>query len=435
MKKFIVIALVFFQAFGGELIGVGSVRERFEILNGMNKKAYGNAPSLPGKPNDKLLVNRIKLGFIYNQSENVRYTVIAYWASVYGWSLGYSDFTKVSGEHTYYMDPQEDRDFAALNVQVKNLFHVKGLSTKIGRQSNRYGDKRVLGPGSWGNSYGWLWDLAKISYKFDNNFIDAFWGETKDKDKHRLSLFRKHVYEGAGIYSHFVYGNGAMEPFVIYKHGLYKEPGNGDNQENSYTYGMRAYDKDLYGFNYDITYAKADGSIKHKKYDAYGYAVRVGYRLKNLLYSPNIVIGKIYASGDDNPKDGVVKRFRTPFGGTDGSLYGRMDIMKWSNLIEKVIELYLYPKKMHLKLSLHDFSLANANDMWAYYKIFNKPGNHYDHLGEEFDVEYKYRYSKNLELQAIYSYFKAGSFIKENVANNNAHRLFLQMKYSFKKLF
>jgi len=82
---------------------------------------------------------------------------------------------------------------------------------------------------------------------------------------------------------------------------------------------------------------------------------------------PNVVIGQIYASGDDNPNDNTVKTFQTPFGGTDGSLYGRMDIMKWSNLVENVLELHLYPNSTsHLKLSYHDFSLADANDAWSY---------------------------------------------------------------------
>ncbi|AKF25057.1 hypothetical protein YH65_06360 [Sulfurovum lithotrophicum] len=419
----------------GDFTFVGDIRERFETLDGMNKKAYGTEASLIGSPYDTLLVSRIQLGFVYRLSPNIKFTAEGYYASVYGWSLDYNDFKMISGNEVYWMDPQEDLDFVALNLEVKNLAGIQGLSGQIGRESNRYGDKRILGPGSWGNSYGWLWDLAKVSYRFDGNFVDLFYGETKDKDKRRLSLFRKHVYEGAGIYSHFKTAeNGAVEPFIVYKNGLYTGTGNGQNTEKSYTFGFRAYDTDLFGFNYDLTYAKADGTIKIKDYDAYGYAAKVGYRFKMLTWMPNVVIGQIYASGDDDPGDNTVKTFRTPFGGTDGSLYGRMDIMKWSNLVENVVELHMYPaEKMHLKLSWHDFSLANANDAWTYYKKYNKNGNHERELGQEYDIEYKWDYAKDLEFQVIYAYFDAGAFVTKNVSDNDAQRLFLQVEYSFKE--
>ncbi len=420
-------------AFADKFSVIGGFRERFEVLDGMNKKAYGNDPSLIGRPDDTLLVSRLKLGFVYKQTPDVVYTVLGYYASVYGWSLDYNDFRKQSGTESYYMDPQEDLDFAALNVKVKNLASISGLSLQLGRESNRYGDKRVLGPGSWGNSYGWLWDLAKFSYKYNGNFVDVFYGQTKDKDKKRLSLFRKHVYEGAGVYGHFkTDAKGAFEPFVIYKKGLYNGVGNGQNSEESYTYGARAYDRDLFGWNYDLSYAKADGSIKHKDYDAYGYAAKVGYTFKKVPLRPDLVGGRIYASGDDDPHDDTIKTFRTPFGGTDGSLYGRMDIMKWSNLIEDVAEVHLFPRKeMHLKFSYHRFKLADANDAWSYYKKYNKPGNHYDDLGDEYDAEYKWRYSREVELQAIYAYFDAGAFVKHNVADNDAQRFFLQLEYFY----
>ncbi len=437
MKKLFVISLpiiIVHSLYAGELSLVGEVKERFETLDGMNKKVYGNDPSLIGQPDDRLLVSRLKLGFVYHYSPNIVVTAVGYYASVYGWSLHYNDFKMISGNETYWMDPQEDFDFVALNLEVKHLAGIEGLSVQMGREQNRYGDKRILGPGSWGNSYGWLWDLAKVSYKFDDNFINVFYGQTKDKDKYRLSLFRKHVYAGAGLYSHFkTEANGAIEPFVIYKDGLYTGAGNGQNTEKSYTYGVRAYNTDLFGFNYDLTYAKVDGSIKAKDYDAYGYAAKVGYQFKTLPWEPNLVAGQIYASGDDDPNDNIVKTFRTAFGGTDGSLYGRMDIMKWSNLVENVLELHLYPKgNMHLKLSYHDFSLADANDAWTYYKKYNVNGNYEDELGREYDAEFTWKYAKDLEFQAIYAYFDAGAFVTKNVSDNNTQRVFWQVKYTLK---
>ena len=420
----------------GELSLIGEVRERFETLDGMNKKAYGDNPRF-GQSDDKLLVSRLNFGFQYKQNPDIKYRVVGYYADVFGWSLEHDNFKKVSGSDEYWKNPQEDLDFSELSVEIKNLAGLSGLSTKIGRQNNKYGDKRVLGPGSWGNSYGHLWDLAKLSYKWDKNFIDGFYGFEKDKDKNHLSIVNKHIYEGAGIYSHFATNKkGAIEPYVIYRHGLYDGTGNGQNTEQTYTYGARAYEKDLYSFNYDFTYAKGDGNIKHKEYDAYAYVAKVGYQLKNLPWKPNIVIGQVFASGDDGT-DNVNNTFRTTFGGTDGSLYGRMDIMKWSNLVENLLEVNLKPaKNMKLKLSYHDFSKDEAKDYWTYYKVANSTNS--TDLGQEYDAEFKWQYSKALQFQAIYAYFNAGDAIKEaaiatptKVQSNNAHRLFLQLDYKF----
>ena len=241
MKKYLIGAVAIAAAnvlYAGDISVVAEIKERFETLDGMNKKAYGDAETLVGESDDRLLVSRINLGVVYNQTPDVIWKAIGYYADVFGWSLEHDDFKKTSGSETYWLNPQQDLDFSDLNVEVKSLAGVSGLSTKIGRQANMYGDKRVLGPGSWGNSYGHLWDLAKLSYKWDDNFVDAFYGLEKDKDKNQLSLFNKHIYEGAGIYSHFVTNKkGAVEPFVIYRNGLYTEAGSGENTEKSYTYG------------------------------------------------------------------------------------------------------------------------------------------------------------------------------------------------------
>ena len=47
-------------------------------------------------------------------------------------------------------------------LELKNLFGKK-LSLKGGRQTIAYGDKRVFGPGKWGNTGRYIWDAVKLS--------------------------------------------------------------------------------------------------------------------------------------------------------------------------------------------------------------------------------------------------------------------------------
>ncbi len=420
----------------GELIFDGQIRERFETLNGMNKLAYGNNSvdakgKVVGDSDDRLLLQRIIAGFSYKQNEQISYHLHMYDARVWGWSLGPNDFVKHQNTpDEYVMDPdQEYFELYDANIEVTDLL-VKGFSTMLGRQKIWYGDKRIFGPGDWGNSIGWLWDAGRFSYKKDGNFMDAWYGQTKTKDPDSLSLYHTHAYQGVGFYSHYkVAEECAVEPFFAWKNNLFHEV---VPEEERYWFGTRFYEKDFHGFNCDFTYTREYGDNGDKSVRAYGYVAKAGYRFEKMSMKPNLIFGRVFASGDDNLADNTAKTFHTAFGSTDGTHYGRMDIMSWSNLIDNQINLLLTPvEALHVKIAYHDFSLDKWQDKWQYYGYVNKPGNQYTHLGNEIDLEVKYDYSKELEFQLIYAYFMAGDFVKYNVEDNNAQRLFLQCAYRF----
>ncbi len=235
------------------------------------------------------------------------------------------------------------------------------------------------------------------------------------------------------MYSHFKIVKGSsFEPFFAWKNNLFHKV---VQEERTYYYGARCYEKDRNGFNWDFTYARECSDIGDKTVRAYGYVAKVGYWFKEIPMEPKLVFGRVYASGDGNPADNVIRTYTRPFGSTDGSHYGRMDIMFWGNMVDNQINLYLQPvRKCYVKLAFHDFSLDKSADRWSYYKYRNAPGNSYTHLGDEFDFQLKYTYSKSLSFQVIYAFFHAGDFVKHNVEDNDAHRLFLQCTYRFRSL-
>ena len=414
----------------------GQIRERFEALNGMNKLAYGDHSidargNVVGDSNDRMLLQRIIAGFSYTQNEHFRYNLHMYDARVWGWSLNAGDFVKnPNTPDEYVMDPNEAYfELYDANIEIRDLV-VKGFSTILGRQKIWYGDKRIFGPGDWGNSIGWVWDAGKFSYKRGGNFIDAWYGQTKTKDPDSFSLVHKHAYQGVGLYSHYQIADGcAVEPFFAWKNNLFHEV---VPEEELYYVGARFYEKNFHGFNWDFTYARECGSNGEKSVQAFGYVAKVGYRFENIPMKPNLVVGRVFASGDNNLNDGTVKTFQPPFGSTDGSHYGRMDIMSWSNLEDNQVNVYLAPlENLYMKVAYHHFSIDKWEDKWRYYGYVNKPGNEYTHLGDEVDLVVKYKYSKEWEFQFIYAYFMDGDFVKYNVENNNADRLFLQCTYRF----
>jgi hypothetical protein len=416
----------------------GELREQFQIWEGLNKKTYGDQSLNPkgkktGNSNDRLWLQRFIFGFSY-QSKPVTAKIHLYDARVWGWSLNQNDFIKNKGTaDEYVMDPYEE--YFDLFDGYVDIRLNENLSLRTGRQKIWYGDKRIFGPGSWGNAIGWLWDAARFSYKKERHFFDIWYGQTKTKDPESLSLFTKHAYQGVGIYSHYQFAQkGAIEPFFTWKNALFY---NDNKQEDSYFFGLRIYDQDFHHFNYDVSAVKETGVFHQRlspdlNIDAYAYVFKLGYTFKTLPSQPKLVIGRVYASGDNDLENNKITRFSRPFGSTDGTHYGRLDAMFWGNMIDNQINLYLKPHpKLDLKIAYHRFYLAEKADQWRYYK-YQVPNNQYTHIGDEMDWVLKYNYSKSLQFQCVYAYLNAGRFITDNqIAQNDAFRFILQIQYQF----
>ena len=124
------------------------IRYRWEYENNFNQKFYGKNPP-EGDSNDVFLLQRIRLTFDYNPNENVHISTGVQDASAYDVALNDDAFynSNLGLEHNPNKDAWEPFD---TYLELKNLFDQK-LSLKIGRQIIAYGDKRVFGPGKWGN--------------------------------------------------------------------------------------------------------------------------------------------------------------------------------------------------------------------------------------------------------------------------------------------
>ncbi len=421
----------------GDYRPFSSLRERLQINDGLNKKAYGDASidakgKRVGKSDDHLWMQRIMAGGRY-ETKDIVYSLIVYDARTWNSSIPKEAFIKnANTPQSYWMDPyREYFDLFDASVTFKHL--APHLRLKIGRQDIGLGDHRIIGPGTWGNAIGHLWDAARFIYSFKKGWLQLWYGQTRVRNPHKLSLLQKHLFEGSVAYGHLQsIGKGGLEPFLLYKHTL-RPKVSLSSEKNAYLGygGVRWYGKDYHGLNWDSTYTCEFGQNGGKEVRAYGYVLKIGYRFDKLPLKPNIVIGRVYASGDDNPNDGTLKTFSPPFGSTDGGHYGRMDIMKWSNLKDNQVNLHLSWKKIKAKLSYHDFWLANANDSWSYYGYRNKNGHHDTHLGGESDLELGYSPTKKLHLAFVCAHFDAGSFVRHNVASNDANRLFVQATYHF----
>ena len=417
-----------------------TIRQRYEIWNGYNKKAFGDHSINPsgekqGKADDKFILQRAIFGFSW-EGKSWAWRFDMYDSRAWGTSLKQDDFIKnrdTSDE--YFMDPYREY-FEPYELYIA----LKGIGTDesrliLGRQIIGYGDNRIFGPGATTNSVGWLWDAARYSLKSGQNFLDAWYGQTKTQDPDSLSLFSKHEYQGTGIYGQWIFsGIMTINPFFSWKKGLYY---NKDRKENSLYFGARAFRTSENGLVYDITFAKKTGEFINRHasdpdINAQAYVIKAGWFFKDIILSPKIMLGRVYASGDSDPEHGDIKTFTRPFGTTDGGHYGIMDLMSWSNMVDNHVDFRFTPwEGYRLRIAFHDFYLDKKADKWAYFG-YRIAGNRYDHVGNELDFILKCKPVKWLNIMAFYGHFWSGDFIRKNdIAHNDADRMVIQLFFDF----
>lgn len=447
-KKFFMTILLFcintsLGVAADEVLGVNAdIRYRWEYEENFNQKFYGESPP-KGDADDSFLLQRIRLTFDFNPYKNVRISAGLQDSRAYDVALPDEAFynSGLGLEH----NPNEDHwePFDAY-LELKNLFGQK-LSFKGGRQTIAYGDKRVFGPGEWGNAGKYIWDAAKLSYKFKENFVDTFYGSNIVHEPDRFSLDHRHFFEAFAIYSHFLVPaknrKFYLEPFFISKwdsRDNYKSEDNTFGDFQSEYYGLRSYGEIFSGFDYDFTFVWQSGNWGNDDLKAYGYHVLAGYKFDSVTWEPRISAEFSYASGDEDPNDRDRGTFDGVFGARD-KMYGRMNLMDWKNLQDAQLNLEFKPlKNLSFKAELHKFRLTEDKDGWSLNtKVYrDKTGQSGNELGSEFDIVGKYITPlKGLEIQFGYGHFRPGEFV-ENVADDvEANWCFLQAQYKFSSKF
>ena len=418
----------------------GEIRYRWEYEDNFSQKFYGENPPKGGS-DDGFLLQRIRLTFDFNPHKNVYISAGLQDSRAYDVALSDDTFYKsrLGLEH----NPNEDHwELFDTYLELRNLFGQE-LSLKGGRQIIAYGDRRVFGPGKWGNSGKYIWDAVKLSYKFGENFVDTFYGANIIHKPDRFSLNHRHFFEACAVYSHFLVSMQDrkiyVEPFFVRKwdaHDNFKSKDNTYDDFYSNYYGIRSYAEIVPGLDYDFTFVWQVGEWGNDDIEAYGYHLLAGYKFKAVPWAPRVSAEFSYASGDDDPTDGDRGTFDGVLGARD-KMYGRMNLMQWKNLQDAQLNLEFKSfKSLGFKAELHKFWLAEKKDAWyqnqkAYRDKIGKSGNQ---LGVEFDIVGKYTTSiKGLEVQFGYGHFWPGEFVEAVADNVEADWCFLQLQYKFSK--
>ena len=141
----------------------GSLRFRYEFYNNYNIKQYGTEES------DNMLLERLRLDIDYRLQENLHAFVQLQDAHFWFSELHADDFPPPCPH-------RNDLDLRQAFVEWKRIADSP-VGFKVGRQTIRYRDTRVWGPGDWGNVGRYVWDAAMLSLDTEAVTTDFIFGQ------------------------------------------------------------------------------------------------------------------------------------------------------------------------------------------------------------------------------------------------------------------
>jgi hypothetical protein len=227
----------------------------------------------------------------------------------------------------------------------------------------------------------------------------------------------------------------AVEPYVFWKRDTNlagEQSVVGDLSET--TAGVRFAGKLPLSLDYNVEMALQRGSLGGNDLQAWAGH----WQLRESFTGPGSVklIGEFnYASGDENPGDGVRGTFDQLYP-TGHDKYGLADQIGWKNIqhVRGGVEFTPW-KGWPLTTNYHTWWLAEARD--GIYTAGGTPlarviaGASDTHVGQEVDVQVSHPLTQQLQLSGGYAHIFPGGFLKEATPGASYHYPYVMVTYVF----
>ena len=397
--------------FNGALVFDFEERLRFEDRN--NNFDFNDA--IKSKTDGSWLLDRTRVGMKFTPSDYFTFYVQGQSSYEFGDDRG----------HVPGVNGAEGNDPANLH-QAYVLIGPKNFNVTIGRQILAYGDERLVGGFDW-NNFSRVFDAVKIHYAGDSWVIDAFTSSVVAPTNGQFDM--NDLYNGTGVtrgqvFSGVYFSTTGLIPVQttdLYAFELH------ELGTDFVTLGTRMKDdpKKLNGFMYETEMAAQFGTFNHEDISAFAGHYGIGYTALNVSWSPSVMLQYNYASPE----------FQNLFP-TNHGLYGNMDLFAWQNMQETAITFTVHPcDTVTAKVGFQADWVADTSDPWyrANGTTVVRPvkASADPFQGTELDTSVTWNPCKHLSLQAGYSHFFAGDYLKATGANSDADFTYVMMTVKF----
>jgi len=379
------------------------IRTRGEFWHGYTVKGPANGAD------DRALLLRTRILGQYRHPHGYRFVLELQDSRYTGSRLAPADFPR-----TCPFEDQLDihQAFAEFHLPLRNI-----LVLKAGRQVITYADRRIFGPGNWGNVGRYWWDAVKLSFLTGPVRTDLLWGQRVIREPGRLDTDH-YPFHLLGVYSMLHQPWGQLHLFVLERRSHRPARGEtGVGRSRVRTVGAWVHTQPGPRWILEGTLALQRGERGGDEVRAWGGHLLFRRRFparSNPYVGAELAIG----SGDRDPGDGIAGTFDGVFGSVSGA-YGRMNLFCWKNLRDLVLTVGFHPwRETVVWLDLHHFELDSASDAW--YWCSGKPllrdplGRHGRQLGHELDLLFKTRLAPHWSLFAGAGFFRRGPFLERD---------------------
>lgn len=422
------------------LSGYAQLRYRYEHQYHFNLKNYGDEPAAVTS-SDGFWLQRLRVGGNWRLDDKISLAAGIQDARVFDSAVEGKTFfynKKLDHLNDSYTDEWE---LYETFLEIKNL-PSPHWALKVGRQILSYGDNRVFGPGSWGNSGRYQWDALKLSYRHGEHFIDGIWGAYILHEPRQFSLHHRHNGYGGGFYSHIQLSESqVLEPFYLIKYDRHRRFSGEKGKDDLRCHSVGVHGTgELNELFYAGTLIRQWGNYGRDPIQAWGAHLLAGYHLQAMPWQPTISLEYSFASGDSDPDDGKSQAFLGVFGARD-RMYGRMNLLDWSNLHDMQGNLEFRPsQRTKIRIEGHRFWLAEKKDGWSLNRNLYRDTSAASgrRLGDELDIiiswvspKLRRLHKEKITLTGGASYFRPGEFVKKTAASVTARWFFAQIEYAY----
>jgi hypothetical protein len=336
---------------------------------------------------------------------------------VYG-DLQLGDHIRVYGELVDAASIGEDRPPRGIEVDRWDLLNgfvdlnydigSTNFNVRAGRQELLFGQQRLISPLDWGNTRR-SFDGLRLTAKNGNWTFNAFSVSprtVRPNDGNPTDTSRD--FDGLSLQY-----NIPGHEFELYTLRFDEDDPN-NTRFDYYTTGLR-----WKGREGNVLF-EAEGGIQRGTFSTQSLSAEfltlgVGYDFKDVAWKPTIWAYYDYASGDDDPNDGVDGRFRQLFPLAHAWL-GFIDLVARENIEAFRISAVTRPtKRVSLVTQFHKFNLAASQE-----GLFNAGGGRIrfdptgqagSDVGTEFDVFANIKLLQRMNVIVGYSHFAGGDFV------------------------
>jgi hypothetical protein len=399
----------------------GNYRTRGEVQNGYNVKTYGVSET------ETFLLSRLRLDLEYLYGNQWKFVTQFQDARVSGSSFSDADFT---GKNNPFHDP----------FDINNLFVLFSPSEKleftIGRQAVNMANRRVFGPGSWGNTGRYIWDAVNVKFAneyFSTRLLAGY------NIVHEPGIFPNRNRESTNAFAWYNTINKLpfqLDMFYVYKFdnsGKYSgETGKKGNLHSNYL-GLQ-FQKDVNRLSVLFLGSYQFGKYAADNISAFGTVTQIGYSFPSFLNS-KVMFSHIYGSGDSNPEDGRNQTFDGIYSGADTDLYSWMNFSFWKNTQQFRFDWEAnFTKAIIFRTEYHAFFLDKEKDAWYFPgKAMRRDteGLSGNFIGHELDFVIRAKLTSWVQFLGGYCFFTPGEFVKNTGESLTAQWAFGELTFAF----